>query len=133
MEKQTGIHFDNEIGLTPEKIDQLADEFCCIVKEKMDADEFDTKMVHEDIRIMHHLVKLKAEVSGYLFSGEESKQKIAEGETCLFLEKMDQIADKFFNRVMEKMDTKGFDTKMVHEDIRIMHQLAIMKIEISGC
>lgn len=117
-------------GLTPERIDQLTDKFCSIVKKKMDVEGFDTETVHEDIRIMHHLAKLNAEVSGYLFLKEEIKQKIPKGETYLFFEKIDQLADRLFNRVMEKMDTKGFDTKMVHEDIRIMHHLAIMKIEI---
>ena len=54
---------EQNTGLTPEKIDQLAGKFYDKVMEKMDEPWFETDMVHEDIRIMHHLVKLTTECS----------------------------------------------------------------------
>lgn len=50
-------------GLTLDKIDQLAEKFCGKVMEKMDKQDFATEQVHEDIRILHHLVKLKQEIA----------------------------------------------------------------------
>lgn len=52
-------------GLTLEKIDQLAEKFYGKVLEKMDKQDFATEQVHEDIRIMHHLVKLKQEIASF--------------------------------------------------------------------
>lgn len=48
-------------ALTAEKIDQLTEKFCDRVIEKMDVQDFATESVHEDIRMMHHLAKLKLE------------------------------------------------------------------------
>lgn len=52
-------------GLTLDKIDQLAEKFFGKVMEKMDKQDFTTEQVHEDIRIMHHLVKLKQEIASF--------------------------------------------------------------------
>ena len=104
--------------MTIEKVGQLTDRFLNRVIEKLNEEQVDTRTVYEDIRIIHHLIKLEAEVKG---SGEKAVVGV------------DLLADKFFYRVMEKMDVKEFDTKMVHEDIRIMHHLAIMKLESNDC
>jgi len=48
-------------GLTVEKIDKLAVAFYEKIMEKMETQDFQTEMVHEDIRIMHHLAALKRE------------------------------------------------------------------------
>lgn len=60
---ETMIETEGTEGLTKEKINKLADKFYNKVIEKMDAADFETEMVHEDIRTMHHLVKLQQEIS----------------------------------------------------------------------
>ena len=57
-------------GLTPEKIDQLAEKFYDRVMEKMVTQDFATESVHEDIRIMHHLMRLKEEVGNLKTSSD---------------------------------------------------------------
>lgn len=44
------------------QIDSLFEKYIEKVSEKIEKEDFDTSMVHEDIRIMHHLVRIKAEL-----------------------------------------------------------------------
>jgi len=53
-------------------------------------------------------------------------------KTGLTLEKIDRLAEKFYDRVMKKMETQDFVTESVHEDIRIMHHLTRVKQEVGS-
>jgi len=45
-----------------QNVESMLSKFVAKVEEKMEREDFQTEMVHEDIRIMHHIVKIRDEL-----------------------------------------------------------------------
>ena len=125
-------------GVTLEKIDQLAEKFCGKVMEKMDKQDFTTEQVHEDIRIMHHLVKLKQEIASLETSSDtvnydnKFTSVLDDEEKTMFINGAEENRADVMEKMGEKIYELCVENKMTFKDYkRLIYKMDVLKVDIA--
>lgn len=125
-------------GLTLEKIDQLAEKFYDRVMEKMVTQDFATESVHEDIRIMHHLMRLKEEVGNLKTSSDtvnydnKFTSVLDDEEKTMFINGAEENRADVIEKMAEKIYELCVENKMTFKDYkRLIYKMDVLKVDIA--